>query len=444
MKKDEFDYVAPADLRLGLFVDLDLGWLSHPFASRRFKISSQHQIDELRALGLQRLRYVPAKSDPLPAVTAAPDAAATPAGSKPSPDNAATKSAAAAPLPLQDAAQGPGSPHSPWERQQLSLARCERHFCAAAEQHKQALDLLPGQPLQAAALSSGVVQGLVQQVVSQGESAIRLLTEVAGDKSAMHAVNVTVLALLLGRALQMEPAQLQDLGLAAFLHDVGKSELAPRLRRLDGGFSSAELKAYQSHVEHGVRLGTAMGLGAAAVRALAEHHELADGSGFPQAKAGADLSMGGRILALVNRYDGLCNPQWAGAAMTPHEALALIFSQQKTRFDATVLSAFIRMVGVYPPGSVVQLNDERHALVVSVNSARPLKPRVIVHEPGVPASQALVLDLEQNPQASIRRSLKPASLPAAAQDYLQPRQRISYFFEAVGLAANASELALRA
>jgi hypothetical protein len=117
------------------------------------------------------------------------------------------------------------------------------------------------------------------------------------------------------------------------------------------------------------------------------------------------------------------------AAMTPHEALALIFSQQKTRFDAATLSAFIRMMGVYPPGSVVQLNDERHALVLSVNTARPLKPCVLVHEVGVPRHEAVVLDLEYARNASIRRSLKPSSLPAAAQDYLQPRARINYFFE---------------
>jgi hypothetical protein len=68
--------------------------------------------------------------------------------------------------------------------------------------------------------------------------------------------------------------------------------------------------------------------------------------------------------------------------------------------------------------------------VVSVNSAIPLKPRVLVHEPGVPRHEALILDLERTPNASIRRSLKPANLPAAAQEYLRPAQRICYFFEA--------------
>jgi hypothetical protein len=143
------------------------------------------------------------------------------------------------------------------------------------------------------------------------------------------------------------------------------------------------------------------------------------------------MTAGSRILALVNRYDNLCNPVRSGTALTPHESLSLIFAQLKTRFDSVALSAFIRMMGVYPPGSVVQLIDDRHALVVSVNSARPLKPRIIVHEPGVPKHEALILDLERTPQTGIRRSLKPANLPSAAMEYLAPRQRISYFFERV-------------
>ena len=88
-----------------------------------------------------------------------------------------------------------------------------------------------------------------------------------------------------------------------------------------------------------------------------------------------------------------------------------------------------RRMGVYPPGSVVQLVDDRFALVVSVNSSRPLKPRVIVHEPSVSRHEALILDLEHAPTIGIRRSVKPSALPREAAEYLSPRQRISYFFE---------------
>jgi len=111
--------------------------------------------------------------------------------------------------------------------------------------------------------------------------------------------------------------------------------------------------------------------------------------------------------------------------------LSLMFAQGRNRFDATMLNAFIRMMGVYPPGSTVQLTDDRYALVVSVNSARPLKPRVMVHDTKVPKEEALILNLEEMPDLGIRRSLKPQFLPRASLDYLSPRARIAYFFDAV-------------
>ena len=87
------------------------------------------------------------------------------------------------------------------------------------------------------------------------------------------------------------------------------------------------------------------------------------------------------------------------------------------------------MVGVYPPGSIVQLSDGRFAQVQAVNAARPLKPRVLVHDPRTPRSEALLLDLQDTPDLSIQRSLRPDQLPRAALDYLEPRPRYCYFFE---------------
>jgi hypothetical protein len=143
------------------------------------------------------------------------------------------------------------------------------------------------------------------------------------------------------------------------------------------------------------------------------------------------MSVPSRIVALVNRYDNLCNPTNPGKAITPHEAVALMFAQGKNKYDPAILGAFIKMMGVYPAGSVVQLTDDRYALVVGVNSSRPLKPRVLVHEPKVPRDEALILDLETTAGLGILRSLKPTALPEQALIYLSPRPRVSYFFESV-------------
>jgi len=422
MTIDGFDFVAPNDLRIGLFVDLDLGWMSHPFPSSRFKIANQRQIETLRTLGLDRVRYVPSKSDSQPVPTSS--------GS----EEVEVASALIASAEVPAAVDAESSPS-------ISAALCERRFSEATQHYRNTMDLLESKPQEAAKVCQNLVHDITADMMGYDEVAIRLLTEAAGEKSAMHPVNVSVLSLLLGKSMGLPVDALEDLGVAALLHDMGKTKLPERVRRWDSSLSLAEQKAYQDHVAHSVEMARAMGLSAGAVAAIGQHHELVDGSGFPQHLKADALSLSARILALVNRYDGLCNATKASAAMTPHEALAAIFAQQKTRFDATVLSAFIRMMGVYPPGSVVQLNDERHAIVVSVNSARPLKPRVMVHEPSVPRHKAVSLDLEHSPNTSIRRSLKPSSLPSAALDYLQPRSRICYFFEP---AANTQAVALSA
>jgi len=77
------------------------------------------------------------------------------------------------------------------------------------------------------------------------------------------------------------------------------------------------------------------------------------------------MSTPARIVSLVNRYDNLCNPRTAARGLTPHEALSRLFAQGKGKFDATMLNSFIRMMGVYPAGSVVQLTDDRYAVVTA-------------------------------------------------------------------------------
>ena len=420
MDKKEGEYVQVRDLRIGMYVELDLGWMAHPFPTGSFKIASAKQIETIRGLGLEQVRFIPAKSDVV--VEDPVDERPTPPAS-----SALSEKMLAAQrdkLARQQRAELLGE-------QQRSLVICERRFNEAARQYRRTLEQVHTQPQAVARECQALVQGFVGEVLGEGESAIRLLSETAGDKSAMHPVNVTVVSLLLGRAMGLPEPELVELGLAAYLHDVGKTLMPDRVRWLEDNFSSAEYKLYQEHVAQSLVVGKSMGLTLPIMQAIAQHHELADGSGFPGRIKGTAMTRNAHILALVNRYDNLCNPARVASAMTPHEALSLIFAQLKTRFDGVALSAFIRMMGVYPPGSVVQLSDERYAMVVSVNSARPLKPRVIVHDAGVPKHEALILDLERNPQLSIRRSLKPASLPAASQDYLSPRQRVSYFFEKV-------------
>ncbi len=435
------------DLQVGMFVHLDLGWWAHPFALSSFLVTSADQLDTIRGLGLKQLRWSPEKS------RLAPAAAEAPPPSPPPPPGASTPGADAPPPPaaLHDGAAAPATAqlatsHSPTAQlatlpppaERSALARqhaarqlCEQQYSEASRAWHEAQRQVPAAPEQARGITEGLTRSLLGKLMTDREICVRVISDGGGDRVSGHALNVAVISLLMGRVFGFADDEMLDLGVGALLHDVGKLELPDRVRHADAALTPREQQAYRSHVALGVALGERMGLSDGAITVLAQHHEMADGSGYPQALNVDRMAIGARIVSLVNRYDNLCNPAQLALAMTPHEALSLIFAQCRNKFDATMLNAFIRMMGVYPPGSLVQLTDDRYATVVSCNSSRPLKPRVLVCDTQVAADDALLLNLDGQADVGIRRSLKPTQLPAAARDWLSPRQRMVYFFEPV-------------
>jgi putative nucleotidyltransferase with HDIG domain len=427
------EMIAIADLRVGMFVHLDMGWMSHPFPVGSFKIASAEQVATIRSLGVQSVRWSPTQSDALPPLAptgwtqpAALDEADTPAA--PTTITPADHLAVAAPAESPEAIAR-NEHKRKLADQRTALKLCERQFAEAAQGCKLVTEMVPTKPAEARTQAEALSKALVEKMLGEHELCIRLLSDAAGDKASTHALNVTIISLLMGRTFNLSEADMLDLGVGAMLHDIGKLDLPDRVRHRDDSFSGSEQRFYEEHVSHGVGHARKMGLTPGATLVIAQHHEHADASGFPLRLNTDRMTAGARIVSLVNRYDNLCNPNLAARALTPHESLSLLFAQGKTKFDTAILGAFIRMMGVYPAGSTVQLTDDRYAMVVAVNSSRPLKPRVLVHEPKVPRDEALIVDLETVQGLGIRRSIKPAQLPVPSLEYLAPRPRVAYFFE---------------
>lgn len=455
MAESTLELIDVSRLRVGMYVQVDLHDAARSIPTGGFLIKTDAQLAELRSAGLKRVRYSPTQSsvpplpeqgvvptwstlgvprfDDPPADPVALDAAAVVEGSAGDDAAARVDDALANPDATAPAPEPVRSPAAQRRAlladQQASLDRCEHQFTEATRQLRGVLQNAKSNPGQAREVAQAQVDAMVGQVAGMGEVAIRLLSEKAGQETTFHAMNVSVLSILLGRALRFDDARLASLGMGALLHDIGKLELPDRLRWRDDHAPAVERRLFQGHAAQGMALGKKMGLPAEVLDVIAQHHEYADGSGYPSGLKGEQIKPLARVVALVNQYDNLCNPGNPAQSLTPHDALALIFARQRDAFDAAVLAAFIRMMGVYPPGSVLQLNDERYAIVVSVNSDRPLKPRILIHEPEVPSDEALVFDLEHHPELGIQRAIKPVQLPRAVFDYLSPRKRMCYFFE---------------
>jgi HD-GYP domain-containing protein (c-di-GMP phosphodiesterase class II) len=242
-------WIDVAQLRRGLFIQLDLGWMDHPFPKGSFKITSNDQIKTIMSLGVSQVRYFPDQSDP-------------PADSEPAPLTALEDSAH---RPAADHPSAPESPAPPVQSeaellrlqraqrladQRRSLAVCERRFGEATQQYRRVVEQASSRAVQMREESTALVAGCVDDILAEGESAIRLLSEAMGERSAVHPVNVMVVSLLLGKALGLPAAALTDLGVAALLHDLGKVQMAERMRYQDPGFSASEQLVYQEHVEH--------------------------------------------------------------------------------------------------------------------------------------------------------------------------------------------------
>jgi len=406
--------IAIDEIRVGMFIQLPLSWLHHPFPTSSFRITSQEQISTLRQLGLSTLSYLPGKS-----LSAGLDVGA---GSTPAPT----------PNGQEERSGSATDDNSAGEEGVSASEHCLGRYRLAAATYDAVADEVQQQAVAARERAECLVRDCVEELVEKEACAIRLLSDTQSGGEAAHAVNVMVLALLLGRTLQLQGSGLHDLGLAALLHDIGKVTMPAHIGESGAPLSAAELQRYRSHVGESVALGQAMGLPSDVLIAIAQHHEMADGSGYPLQLLGEDLSVAGRILALVNVYDRLCNPLQGAEPLTPHEAVSQLYAQRKGCFDPVVLESFIRMMGVYPPGSLVELVDGRLGLVVSVDAMHPLRPVVLVLEDG---SGLQRLDLARAEGTGIRRSLRPAQLPAAALRTLLPHSRIQYYFERATAAA---------
>lgn len=427
------NYLLPEQLRVGIFVELELPWFKHNFALSAFKIRSESQLREVLDLRLPRYRYDPARSDTLP--EALPEAPLGPQAAPTTTPDARAPVAEAAPLgdldPVQQARQ----------QRTLFMARREQRICEVEKAFAKATGVLRNlnrnllsKPSETVGEMGALVDEMVSAFLESPEVTLHVMGEKAGGEDVyFHSLNVTILAMMLAKDLAFSPEMARELGVGAMVHDIGLVEIPDRVvKKSPGDYTNAERNLRAMHVEHGVEIGRRIGLSAEALAVIAQHHEFADGSGYPKGLTEGMMTPAARVVSMVNYYDNLCNPVDLATAMTPHDALSLMFAQRRGKFEARALALMIRSLGVYPPGSIVQLSNEVVAAVISINPKKPLRPCVMVYDPKVPKEEALVLDLEQEASISIAKSIRPAALPPKVAAYLNPRKRVTYFFDANG------------
>ncbi|NJD34861.1 MAG: DUF3391 domain-containing protein [Betaproteobacteria bacterium] len=233
-----------------------------------------------------------------------------------------------------------------------------------------------------------------------------------------RAAEVSVMMTIFGRFLQLPPDRLEILGMLGLLQDVGKLKLPPELATR-GPTNAAEIEIYRTHVNHSVRiLSDTQGLPPELPGLASLHHERFDGTGYPRGLRGGAIAFPGLIAGIVDAFDTLTAPKPFGEGLSPANALSIIYKERGKQFHPALVEQFIQCIGVFPVGSVVELNSGEVAVVIAQNMVRRMQPRIMVVKDanGIPLKPYKMLDLMKEPKVRpdepyrIQRSLEYGSV----------------------------------
>lgn len=217
-----------------------------------------------------------------------------------------------------------------------------------------------------------------------------------------HGLNTAIYLIAFGRHLGLPEDQLQVIGTVGLMQDVGKIKLPRALLDKSSKLSPAELKVFQSHVGHSLNVvSSSKDASSTLLDTIAQHHERYDGTGYPHNLAGDNISLLGGMAGLVDTYAALISARAYAKPISVQQALHNLYSSRGQAFKSDLVEQFIQCVGVFPVGSLVELNSGEVAVVVSQNRARRLKPRVmlVLDQERQPYPSPIMLDLILDPPA---------------------------------------------
>lgn len=348
------------ELQPGMLVEkLDRSWLDTPFFRHKMTITSRQQIAQLKACGVRTLIVS----------LHAGEIAGTP---ETEPDIAAHIVRPA----TEGTASGPST--VPFEEE-----------LPAARQVYQAAKTIVQNAMHDTRLGRAINAESVRQIVSDMTDSVLRNSDALTSLSRLkrvdeytfyHSVNTALLAMSLGRKLGFDRSALHLAGVGTLLHDIGKMKIPLEVLNKPGRFEAHEMEIMKQHVLRGVEvLNSTTGLGDSYIRPALEHHERVNGAGYPHRRAKQDISQFGLITAVVDVYDAMTSDRCYHKGKPAHEALQFLYRLSlEGHLDSTLVQRFIQVVGVYPVGSVVELNTGEVGIVKRINHHAPLAPMVLL------------------------------------------------------------------
>lgn len=216
--------------------------------------------------------------------------------------------------------------------------------------------------------------------IDRNPDALLCLTKIRekDDYLLEHSLNVAILLANFGQYIGLSEKETHELSLSGFLHDIGKIKIPDEILHKPGRLTDEEMDVMRDHVVLGIEAIEKMRIPAHMVRTVGEHHERLDGKGYPFAKSAGDISLQGRMIAIVDVYDALTADRVYKPGMPSQKALKILLQDTPHKYDKELVQRFIKCIGIYPVGSLVKLDNDTIAMVVKHNERDPLKPVVKV------------------------------------------------------------------
>lgn len=228
--------------------------------------------------------------------------------------------------------------------------------------------------------AKAAVADCVDRII-ENPDAMTLLTQLKNkdEYTQQHSLNVCLLAILLGRYQKMSVIDLNNLGLCALLHDMGKMKVPLEILNKPGKLTDEEMQQMAAHTTWGRDIiMSARGVFPGAVDVAYGHHEKLDGSGYPRGIKAQGISQYTRMVAIVDAYDAITSDRVYQKGRLHLEAVNILTQSRETHFDSQFVIQFIDCIGIYPVGNLVEMSNGEVGVVIEKNSHNKTKPKVLL------------------------------------------------------------------
>lgn len=199
------------------------------------------------------------------------------------------------------------------------------------------------------------------------------------DYTAEHSLRVSVMSVALGRELDLLEQELEDLGVAGMLHDVGKVRIPDEILNKEGSLTRDEYDVIKTHATAGRSLLMSKSdVPPVTVDVAYCHHEHINGKGYPRGISGEKIPYFAKIVSVVDAFDAITSDRVYSNGRSVLEALRILYDCRGQQFDEEIVRAFIRLVGIYPPGHIAELTSGEVGIILSCPPRNKLKPKLII------------------------------------------------------------------